>query len=196
MPAQAFLVPDRLSTRTSRMWLTLLVWAWCAYCSNLGCYVAHGRNVCNTKPFPAFLADLDSSPQRLSSVSKEHHRRHPEDYTRHQNQNTRTSRASDPWQPPASAVAFGEKKGSGVDVREVGNTMGKKGWHFAALQKLAAVHTSVTLIAFPPTRDELSFFVSLHHHSTDPDDASCGHVNCRPQGRSGRDTMVALCGLG
>ena len=35
------------------------------------------------------------------------------------------------------------KEGSGANVLEVGDTMSKKGWHFAASQKSAAVHIPV-----------------------------------------------------
>lgn len=54
--------------------------------------------------------------------------------------------------PRASVVAFASvRKGSaeGVSVLEVGDKMGKKGWHLNALTGPAAVHIAVTRLTVP-----------------------------------------------
>ena len=54
--------------------------------------------------------------------------------------------------PPVSVVAFGAKEGTGVNILQVGDTMGKKGWHLNALQKPPAVHVAVTVRTRPYPR--------------------------------------------
>lgn len=46
--------------------------------------------------------------------------------------------------PPASVVAFGSKN-PGVDVLEVGDAMGKRGWHLAGISQPNGVHIAVTV---------------------------------------------------
>ncbi|KAF9780793.1 pyridoxal phosphate-dependent transferase [Thelephora terrestris] len=85
--------------------------------------------------------------------------------------------------PPVSVVAFGAKKGSGINILKVGDTMGKKGWHLNALQKPAAVHIAVTTL----TVSVVDTFIADLKDSIEEVRAS----------KSGEDgTMVALYGLG
>ena len=148
MPAQVSLVPGKPSNGMSRMSLTPLPQTWCAYCSNLGCYATHGRKVCGMKFLSAWLTSVhprsgyhQSAKNIITATRKIIHgikTEIPELYIL--------------GNPPVSVVAFGAKEGSGVNVLKVGDTMSRKGWHFAALQKPAAVHISVTVRTSPRPR--------------------------------------------
>ena len=54
--------------------------------------------------------------------------------------------------PPASVVAFAAAKGSTLNVLEVGDKMGKRGWHLNAITNPAAVHIAVTVCPVCPFR--------------------------------------------
>lgn len=49
--------------------------------------------------------------------------------------------------PPASVVAFGSRDAK-VNVLNVGDAMGKRGWHLNALSAPAAVHIACTVRCF------------------------------------------------
>ena len=84
----------------------------------------------------------------------------------------------------ASVAAFEVKEGSGPNVLRVNDAMSKKGWHFAAFRKPAAVHISVT-VRTPPVRIE-PFLIVFSVSPIDPDGTGCGHVDRRSQERYGR----------
>ena len=47
--------------------------------------------------------------------------------------------------PPASVVAFAAAHGQTLNVLEVGDAMGKKGWHLNGISNPPAVHIAVTV---------------------------------------------------
>ena len=50
--------------------------------------------------------------------------------------------------PPASVVAFAAAHGQTLNVLEVGDAMGKKGWHLNGISNPPAVHIAVTVRLF------------------------------------------------
>ncbi|KAH7925624.1 PLP-dependent transferase [Leucogyrophana mollusca] len=83
--------------------------------------------------------------------------------------------------PPASVVAFAAREG-GVDIMEVGDAMGRRGWHLNAISGPAAVHIACTLLTVPVVD---TFIADLK--------ASVEEAKTKP---SGQGTMVRLYGLG
>lgn len=51
--------------------------------------------------------------------------------------------------PIGSVIAFKVRDGSNVNVYQVGDAMGKKGWHLATLQHPAALHFALTRLTVP-----------------------------------------------
>ncbi|GAA5939333.1 hypothetical protein JCM1841_002938 [Sporobolomyces salmonicolor] len=91
--------------------------------------------------------------------------------------------------PLVSVVAFGsrsEGKGNGVGfvpVYEVGDRMGKLGWHLNALQNPAAIHIACTRLTVPAVDDFLR-------------DLRIAVNEVKAMDASGRGSMVTLYGLG
>jgi len=83
--------------------------------------------------------------------------------------------------PPASVVAFGSKHPN-VDALEVGDSMGRKGWHLNGLSAPKSVHIACTRLTVPLVDQ---FIADLKD--------SVREAKVAP---SGKGAMVAVYGLG
>ena len=102
------------------------------------------------------------SPSPFAQLTSIHHRsgyhRSAKDSTTATREIIHGTRAETPelytlGNPPVFVVAFG------ANVLKAGGTISRKGWHFAALRRPAAVHISVRVRAFPSIRDDPSLIV-------------------------------------
>lgn len=63
--------------------------------------------------------------------------------------------------PIASVIAFRTRKSSNLNIYEVGDSMTKRGWHLATLQRPAALHFAFTRLTVPVVDDMIEDLIEI-----------------------------------